>query len=736
MLVSNVILYIYNFFLYNTPNMIKKLDYKVIITISLSGIIISILIMWIIVSIFIKNLPSTTSLIQYRPNLVTKIFDINGALIDELFMERRTLVPLRDIPVDLQNAVLAIEDTNYFNHWGLDLYGILRAFIQNFKAGQVVQGGSTITQQLAKVMFLTPERSMKRKLRELFLAIYIESAFSKEEILQFYLNQIYFGEGAYGVDAASKVYFNKSVKELNLAECTILAGLPRAPSAYSPENNIHLAYRRRAIVLRRMRHLKYISAIEELEANAVALPIKTFKKQTKVGAYFVEHIRRMLLPEFGMNILYKGGLRIYSTLDLKMQEIAEKTLVSSLEMFDELKQRELMEEIHKKDKIPLDEIELSTTVYQEIQGALLAIDPTTGQIRSMVGGRDFEVSEFNRATQAKRQPGSSFKPFIYTAAIDMGFTPATILRDEPKVYYNDGINWKLLANTTNISQLHIDFSELEKFDIDELEGADLDKAEKLKKIKDKLWAPQNYYKKFRGDVTLRNAIVKSINLATVDLIDKIRPVTVLYYARKMGIKSKLPNTLSLALGSGDITQLEITSAYCVFANQGIKTKPYSIIRIEDYAGNTIRENSPEEKQVLSPQTNYIMVHLMEQVCKYGTGWYTKRLKRPHAGKTGTTNDFSDAWFTGYVPNLVVSVWVGYDDRRTLGKKKAGGVVAAPIWTKFMQRALKHTPKLDFSVPDNIVFVNFDPNTGKLATAQSENTVLMPFIKGTEPDEYF
>ncbi len=702
---------------------------------------------WLTMLSFSRNLPSTASLIQYRPNLVTKIFDIHGNLIDELFMERRTLVPLSEIPVDLQNAVLAIEDTNFFRHWGMDIMGVIRASIQNFKAGHVVQGGSTITQQLAKVMFLTPERSLIRKIKELLLAMHIEREFSKEEILQLYLNQIYFGEGAYGVDAASRVYFNKPVRELNLAECAMLAGLPRAPSAYSPENNIHLAYKRRAVVLRRMKTINFITSEEEDRSNSEPLPIKTYEKATKTGSYFVEHIRKRLLPEFGMNKLYKGGLRIYTTLNLKMQAIAEETLVSSLEMFDEIKQRELKEEIMKEKGLPsTDEIELSTSVYQEVQGALISIDPRNGQIRAMVGGRDFEKSEFNRATQAKRQPGSGFKPFIYTAAIDLGLTAATILKDEPRVYYNDGINWKLLADTTDIAQLNIDFSELSelKEEIAEFNQSTetiafkeiLAKTEKLEEIKEKIWAPQNYYKKFRGEVTLRNGIVKSINVATVDLIDRIRPVTALYYARKMGIKSKLPRTLSLALGSGDLTPIELASSYCVFANQGIRVKPYIIIRIEDYAGNIIRENAPEEKQVLSPQTNYIMVNLMQQVCEYGTGWYTKRLKRPHAGKTGTTNNFSDAWFNGFVPNLVTSVWVGYDDHRTLGKKKAGGVIAAPIWTKFMKKALIHTPVLDFPVPDNLVFVNFDPDTGKLATEQSENAVLQPFIKGTEPQEYF
>ncbi len=705
---------------------------------------ITLLGLWLLLLSYAKDLPSTSSLVQYKPSLVTQIYDIHGKIIDELYIEHRNLVPLRDIPVDLQNAVIATEDANFFNHWGLDIMGVFRAFTANLKAGHVVQGGSTITQQLAKVMFLTPKRTLKRKIKELMLAIYIERTFSKEEILQFYLNQIYFGEGAYGVETASKIYFNKSVEDLNLSECAMLAGLPRAPTSYSPSNNIYKAYRRRAIVLSRLKKLNLITEEERINANCRSLSFKTSKKEERAAPYFVEQIRKTLLPELGANMLYKGGLRIYTTLDMDIQKTARETVLEFLQKFDDIKKRELKKEKQKELGLgTIDEVELSTSDFKPVQGALIAIDPRNGQVRAMVGGRDFQESEFNRAIQAKRQPGSGFKPFIYTAAIDNGFTAASILEDKPRVYYNDGVNWKLLANTTSLHQLNIDFNLLQKLknitkelEEDEIPGDTLDKIEELNELKEKVWAPQNYSKKFHGNVTLRNGIVKSINVATINLISKIRPVTALYYAHKMGIRSSLPRTLSLGLGSGELAPIEMASAFSVFANNGIKTKPYFITKIEDYSGNIIKENYPVEEQVLSPQTNYIMVNLMQQVCKYGTGWYTKRLKRPHAGKTGTTNDFSDAWFTGYVPNLSASVWVGYDDRSTLGDRKVGGVVAAPIWTKFMQEALVHTPELDFPVPDGIKFVNFDPDTGKLATEYSENTILQPFVKGTEPKDYF
>ncbi len=698
---------------------------------------------------FAEGLPSTESLARYRPDVTTKIYDRNGVLIDELFWERRALVPLNQIPVDLQNAVLAIEDTNFFNHWGMDMGGVVRAFIRNIREGHIVQGGSTITQQLAKVMFLTPERTITRKIRELILAIHIEREYSKQEILQFYLNQIYFGEGAYGVEAAARVYFNKSVNELNLAESALLAGLPRAPNNYSPQKNIIRAYRRRSVVLRRMRDLGFITEEEEIRANSHRLPVRTYARETRPGSYFVEHIRRKLLPRFGAQKLYRGGLRIHTTLDMNMQIAAEKSIEAHLSSFDERKKREILKEkMEEKDIEDPDKIEISTSTFQEVQGTLVSIDPRSGHIRAMVGGRDFEKSEFNRATQARRQSGSAFKPFIFTAAIDEGYTPASILKDEPRVYYNDGRRWCLLENTTDYANLGISFDLIDEFEEEDEEDNDEEREETeeekelrkrvqaLERLKNRLWAPRNYYPTSRGEITLRTTLVNSINRSTVDLLDQIRPVTAKFYARKMGIRSRMPQSLSLALGSGELIPLEITAAYGVYANDGIRTEPYSITRVEDYAGNTIIENRTREKQVLSPQTNFIMVNLLKQACEYGTGIHTRRLNRPHGGKTGTTDNFSDAWFAGFTPNLVTTVWVGYDDRSSLGEGQAGGVLAAPIWTTYKQRALAHTPVIDFPVPDDIIFVNFDPDTGKLASEFAENSILQPFIRGTEPREYF
>ncbi len=714
---------------------------KIILIISVATLII-ILWSWHSLKVMTEELPSTSSLVQYRPELVTEVYDHRGELINELFIERRTLVPLDEMPSDLKNAILAMEDTNFYNHWGMDITAVIRATFRNLTARRVVQGGSTITQQLAKVMFLTPERRIRRKVQELLLALQIEKQFSKEEILQFYLNHIYFGQGAYGVETAARIYFDKNVKDLTLGESAMLAGLPRAPNAYSPGRNIYSAYRRRAVVLQRMEYVGLITEEEKTDANAEPLPGRTYREVRKPGDDFVEYIRRKLMPVFGANKLYRGGLRIYTTLDLRMQEAAEEAVTAAVERQDEIFTEKLIKDIKEEmDFRSIEEVKTSTTAMKMVeerfrpsQAALVAIDPRNGQIRAMVGGRDFTLSEFNRATQARRQPGSAFKPFIFTAAIDQGFTPADILYDEPRVYFNDGRDWVLLKNATTTAQLGIDMEKLRKENNNNNNNEE--KEEAGMRLQDRIWAPTNYYRAFDWQTTFRDALVRSLNCATIDLIDNIRPITAYYYARQMGIRSNLPVSLSLALGTGEVTPLELTAAYGVFANEGIRTRPYSIIRVEDYAGNTLIANYPLEEQVISPQTNYIMVNLMEQICEYGTGVATRWLRRPKGGKTGTTDNFTDAWFVGFTPNLVSGVWVGYDDNTPLGERRAGGVVAAPIWANFMDKALAHTPVLDFPVPDGITFVYFNPATGRLATEGEEGAVLQPFIRGTEPRTYF
>lgn len=650
---------------------------------------------------FIGDLPSISALEDYTPSLVTRIYDRNNELITELFTERRTLTPLSDIPVDLQNAVLAIEDNDFFRHWGVSPRGITRAAVNNIVKRRVSQGGSTITQQLAKTIFLTPDRTFSRKIKEALLTLQLERNYTKEEILQLYLNQIYFGAGAYGVEAAARVYFSKHAKDLNLAECALLGGLPRAPSYYSPFKNAERALGRRATVLRRMRELKYITPVEEKAANAVPISTDRIAIPTAVAPYFVEYVRTQLEPVYGNDMIYRGGLSIYTTLDLKAQRAAEKALGEALTTFDA--NRAAWFELKKSTPMP-------------VQGALVAIDPATGGIRAMVGGRDFRQSQFNRAYQARRQPGSSFKPFVFTAALENGFTPASVLNDSPLVYVNNGRDWELVSRDPAFS-------------------ATLP-PEWLKDPM-KVWMPENYGKKYNGRVLLRTAVEHSLNACAIEVLDAIGPMRAIDYARRMGITTPLTNTLSLALGASDVTLMEMVGAYGVLASGGIRAEPYAIVRVEDRDGRVLEENIPREHEVLSPQISFVMTSILQGVVQRGTGSAARALGRPCAGKTGTTNDFSDAWFIGYTPQLAAGVWIGYDDRSWLGDKVTGGVIACPVWTNFMKGALEGTPVANFTPPaEGLDFVIIDPKTGLLALSNTPGAYLETFVKGTEPTDYF
>lgn len=652
---------------------------------------------------YISELPAIEVLEEYTPSLATRFYDINGELISELFTERRVLVELKDIPVDLQNATIAIEDRQFFKHWGINLRGLVRAFLVNFKAGRIVQGGSSITQQLSKLLFLTPERTWERKIKELILTLQVEYHYSKQEILQMYLNQIYYGSGAYGIEAAARTFFGKSAKELNLAECALLAGLPSRPTTYSPFLNPKRAIARRAVVLRRMRKLGYIKKEEEEKANAQPLNLRQAPLPTATAPYFIEHLRQYLETKYGFQMLYKGGLQVYTTLDLRLQKSAEKIIEEQLSEFDLQK------------NLPRSSGEgRGSTETVKVQGALVCLDPKTGQIRALIGGRSFSESQFNRATQARRQPGSAFKPFIYLTALENGFTPTTIIEDTPVVYVNDGYDWRLVATTTDFTQIS---------------------PELLPDDPEKIWVPRNYHEKYYGPVLLRKALEYSLNVCAVKVLDQIRPLTVIPYAQKLGIESPLQANMSLALGTNEVTLLEITSAFATFNNLGIRIKPYGIIRVEDPQGNVLEKNLPQEEEIFNPTTMYLMTNLLRGVVENGTGKYARRLNRPAAGKTGTTNDFTDAWFVGYTPQLVAGVWVGYDDRRSLGNKMSGGVVACPIWTKFMKEALAKELVLDFPAPSGVTFVKIDPETGLLASARTRDAYLEAFISGTEPTEY-
>ncbi len=722
----------------------------------------------------LQQLPSMAPL-EYKGEkwkFPAKIYSFDDQLVAELSEEKRERISLLQVPQNLVEATLAMEDTRFFRHRGIDPRGILRAFIINLKAGRIVEGGSTITQQLSKILFLTPKRTLIRKAREVLLALRIERKYSKEEILELYFNQIYYGHGAYGVEAASRLYFGKHVEYLSLPECALIVGLTRSPNRYSPYRNPELAKKRRAIVLARMREVGFITRIEELKASVPSLNLSKFKPPPNKAPYFVEYVRQQLEKRYGSEILYRGGLQVYTTLDLRMQEAAQKALREEIEKIDkglgyitkeisqerilEGKVRELISPVPSSRKetavislkeekegvlflentgkllrvgdnvraIPSDEYSpegrtiLDLVQRPHLQGALIALEPQTGEIRAMVGGYDFyddfNKGKFNRAVQARRQPGSAFKPFVYTAAIDRGYTAASTIFDSPIIFEKEKKE---------------DNEEKEEDDNAELEEKDLEEEN---------WIPKNYKEKFHGRVTLRKMLAKSINVASVKLLQEVGVGRAIRCARKMGIGSPLSPNLTLTLGSSGVTPLEITSGYATIANLGVRVTPFAIRYIEDLSGKMLEENSPQAEAALSPQTSYVMISLLQGVVENGTGQRIRWLgfKRPVAGKTGTTNDFINAWFVGFTPNLACGVYVGYDNMASLGEDMTGSKAAIPIWTKFMKEALEEKPVEDFLVPPGIVFLKVDAQTGLLATDESRNVIEEVFLEGTEPTRYF
>ena len=671
---------------------------------------------------FLSTLPPVRVLEEYLPQLTTRIFDYKGNMVTELFTERRIWVPLNQIPVDLQNAFIAIEDDKFFKHWGISPQGMIRAAVKNFIAGRVVQGGSTITQQLSKLIFLTQEKTFTRKLRELLLSLQVESKFSKEEILQMYLNQVYFGHGAYGVSAAAKVFFGKTVQELNLTECALLAGIPRLPTYYSPFNHPDRALARRTTVLARMRQLKYISPEEEKASNQSPMAIQKVPLGTAVAPYFIEYLRQNLETKYGSDVLYRGGLSVYTTIDSDMQNSAERIMGNALDEFDkeyggpaELIRAKLKAEALKKaGNLPKNYVVKASTTVTKIQGAIVAIEPKSGAIRAMVGGRNFAESQFNRVIQAKRQPGSTFKPFVWLAALEKEFTAASVVEDAPIAFLNDGHDWRLIEGATDA------------FLIQKATAALAD---------DKVWVPKNYDGKFFGPVTLRKGLAFSRNLVSIRLIDHLGPQKVVEWAQRMGIKSPLDSVLSLSLGTSVVNLLELTSALGTIAAEGIRTEPFAIARIVDFEGRVLEENVPQEAEVISPQLNYLITNLLRAVVLEGTGRQARSLGRAVAGKTGTSQDQRDLWFVGFTPDLVCGAWMGYDDFSPTGKKLAAGGILVPWWTEFMKEAHKNVPPKDFPVPEGITFAKIDSGTGFLALPTCPKIILEAFKSGTEPKEF-
>jgi penicillin-binding protein 1A len=626
---------------------------------------------------FTHDLPSIGTLKNYKPSTVTKIFSEEGEIIGEFFYEKREVVSLDRIPNFLIQAFVAGEDARFFQHKGLDYLAILRALFRNLFSGEIVQGGSTITQQVVKSLLLSPEKSFSRKIREAILAYKIENYLTKEEILFLYLNQIYLGHGAYGVAVAAENYFGKTLGELNIAEAALLAGLPQAPSKNSPYQHPQQAKKRQLYILNRMAEEGFISSSEASKAAQTPYVIRGKERPSiEKAPHFVEHIRRYVEEKYGKDTLYKNGLQIFTTIELYSQRWAEEAMEFGLK------------EIEKREKYPSSDMSLTP------EGALLCFDLETGYVKAMVGGRDFKKSQFNRTTQARRQTGSAFKPIVYASALDKGYTPASIVVDAPIIFEWGNQKWK----------------------------------------------PKNFEGKFLGPTTLRNAITHSVNVVTVKIAQDIGVDYIQDYAKKLGISSPLHNNLSMALGSSSISLYELTKAYAIFANQGNPFKPIFIKKILDRDGNLLEENLPLfyskefplEEQILPPQTAFLITYLLEGVVQHGTGWRAKSLGRPVAAKTGTTDQFMDAWFIGFTPELITGVWVGFDDERSLGENETGARAASPIWVTFMSKILKDKPVKDFPVPEGVEFMKIDSKTGQVSL--ENEGILECFREGTGPPQ--
>ena len=728
----------------------------------------------------VRGVPKIEEIKGFVPAASTRVYADDDTLIGEFKVEKGVYVSIDRIPEHLIKAVVAVEDSRFWHHKGVDYLAIVRAVLKDIIAGRIKEGASTITQQLAKVVFLSPEKTVIRKLKEATLAYRLEKNLTKEEILELYLNKIYFGRGAYGIEMAARSYFGKSVSDLNLAEATLLCGLIKAPSRYTPYNNLDMAKKRQLVVLTRMKEEGYITQQQVDEAYQQPLYLTSVRQEQYTNNYFLEYVKKHLEEKYGVEALYNGGLKVYTTLNKKMQLAAVNALKEGLLDLDKRqgfrgpighKDINLQEELAKQgsfEKVVMREGDILTatvltvsskeatvksmgivgqlflddaqwadrlidskgrlvrklrynlstflrpgdiikvrlkergvvrpvfTLEQDpiVQGAVVAIEASTGYIRAIVGGYDFNESEFNRAVSARRQAGSAFKPIVYAAAMDHGYTPASVIIDEPLVY------------------------ESEKYGD---------------------WKPGNYDNKFHGATRLREGLIYSRNIITIKLLEEIGVDKVSRFAGSLGIEGPFPRNLTLGLGSLSVTPLELTSAFGVFARGGIRIPPIAVKYVADAEGNILESNIPKGQSVISPQTAFLATSMLEDVVKYGTGKRAKALNRPAAGKTGTTNEYKDAWFIGYTPELVAGVWVGFDDVRTLGHGETGARAASPIWVSFMKQALSEispynsgdAEKRAFPVPDGIVTAVIDPLTGMLATTKTE-TMVEFFKEGTVP----
>jgi penicillin-binding protein 1A len=619
------------------------------------------------------DLPQIQTLESFRPAAVTRIYSADKELLAEFYTQKRVPVQLEIIPDHLKQAIIATEDRQFREHAGVDLRGIVRAIITDIRVGQFVQGASTITQQLARTLFLSPQKSIVRKLKEAFLAFQIERRYTKDEILELYLNQVYFGSGAYGVEAASQTFFGKPVNDLTLAECALIAGMPKSPSRYSPLVDESLAMKRRSVVLKQMARDGVITQAQFVNAKSAPLNLAKGQSPSMKAPYFVAYVRNLLEKEFGGARLYRTGLTVYTTLNYEIQEAAEQAVAKGLE--------QLSTRMNKRG-LPKSE---------SPQAALVSLDAKQGAILAMVGGRDFQESSFNRATMARRQPGSAFKPLIYACAMEHNFAQNDLIWDAPVVY----------------------------------KGAKEDQE----------WTPKNFSGKFRGEMTLRQALAVSQNIPAVKLLDKLGSSTAVQWAYKMGIESPLQSNLSLVLGTSGVTLLELTAAYAVFPNGGVAIRPFGILEVLDREGRSIWRPKLHMRTAVSPETAAIVTDMLQAVVKSGTGKAASSIGRPLAGKTGTTDTYRDALFVGFSPAIVAGVWVGLDRYETLGNKETGARAALPIWIDFMEQVVADGPYHDFSLPEGVVKVRIDAESGLFASEICPNAVTVLFKKGTEPKQY-
>lgn len=627
---------------------------------------------------YLQSAPSLDE-VTFAPQMTTYVYDANGDVLARFYRENRTHVDLEDVPQVIINAFLAAEDGDFYKHHGIDFSAIARAVIVNLKPGSSLQGGSTITQQVARLAFLTLDRTWSRKLKELLWAIQIERKYTKDEIMEAYLNIQYFGHSAYGIQAAAQTYFSKDVSEVNLPEAAMLAGVVNGPGYFSPFYDMEAATNRRNWVLKRMYDSGFISQAEYMAAVQTPIEVKDGRTRNARAPYFVEYVRQQLLERYGEGQLYGGGLRVYTTLDPKLQKAAEDAIAAW---------------------VPAKSVD--DQGLTQPQAALVALDTQYGYIRAMVGGRGSD--HFNRAVQATRQPGSAMKPFVYAAAIDsLQYTPVDKLVDEPTTFTL---------------------------------------------VTGERWTPTNYDGTHLGEITLRHALEDSVNVVAAKVINEIGPATVIGYAKRMGITTLVEqgrlndNTLALALGglTRGVTPLEIARAYAVFANGGIRVEPMAILRVEDKDGHVIDEFRPNRSLALAPETSYIMTDMLRGVIERGTG-VGANIGRPAAGKTGTTSDFTDAWFVGYTPELAAAVWIGNDNNRPMiyPDQRIGSGIAARAWGAFMRDALADAPVTDFAVPPGIAGpFTIDRETGGLVDDSCRNVPLEDrlynelFIEGTEP----